>query len=434
VETSLATTDLLGRSDRVWAESADLRWIAGALVLGAMTFNAVLCFINTNFAQINNLAVVVSEMIFVGLPILVCYKSISRIYVLLIVQVILYTGTLALIAYNISPHEGLDIKITRDLLIPIVFFILGRNVRDLKTADYIVYVATGLIFVFALFEFFFLEDYLKVFSIAQYYIARGTLEASAWALEVAKGLMVSGIRPPEQGRGLLWFLGDHRVSSLFLEPISLGNFGCMVVLWTVMRSRMEQKIYFWTTVAALALIFLSDTRFGAYFLVVGITILFMPPRITTPAVFVMPFIIMFGLYFLVATADQIKDAPTVEGLSTMDRLFYSGRVLYEFDLYNWLGVKGSRLQTFDAGYAYFISNAGILGLVMFWVLFMSLEGHTSYFYAFRNASAAYFVALFCVSSSQTTIKTASLLWFLIGALSVAKESERFVLTPRVSRS
>ena len=81
--------------------------------------------------------------------------------------------------------------------------------------------------------------------------------------------MVSGFRPADQGRTLLSFLGDHRVSSLFLEPSSLGNFGALVTLWAVVRSRMEGRLYLWCVLGGLALLILSDTRFDAYFLVLG---------------------------------------------------------------------------------------------------------------------------------------------------------------------
>jgi putative polymerase len=99
---------------------------------------------------------------------------------------------------------------------------------------------------------------------------------------------------------------------------------------------------------------------------------------------------------------------------------FSGRVLLDFDIANWLGITASRIPTADAGYAYIISNVGLLGFAAFWFWFMSLDGSSRYFYAFRNTSAAYFAAVSCVSTSQFTIKTAALLWFLMGALSVVQ--------------
>ena len=133
---------------------------------------------------------------------------------------------------------------------------------------------------------FSLASFLKVFGVAEYYVARGTLEVSDWALDVSQGLMVSGFRPGDEGRSLLPFLGDHRVSSLFLEPSSLGNFGALVTLWAVVRSRMEGRLFLWCGLGGLTLLtVLSDTRFDAYFLVLGVLVLIAPPRLTTPAMF-----------------------------------------------------------------------------------------------------------------------------------------------------
>jgi putative polymerase len=307
-------------------------------------------------------------------------------------------------------------------LIPITFLLLGKSVNDIRFADSLVTVATVVIFAFALFEYFSLDSFLKVFGVTEYYVARGTLDALDPSLQWASGLMVSGVRPSEQGREILSFLGDHRVSSLFLEPISLGNFGCIVAFWGIARSRMEHRLRFWSIAAGIALIILSDTRFNAYFLGVGILILLVNPRITTPAIIVMPFVLISGLWLVAANAVP-QDFPSLDGLSIQDRLIYSGRVLLDLDIYHWLGIKTSRAQTFDAGYAYVISNIGLLGFTAFWFWFVSLGGRSRYFYAFRNTSAAYFAALFCISASQFTIKTAAFVWFLMGALSLAKDGD-----------
>jgi putative polymerase len=332
---------------------------------------------------------------------------------------------LALIRSTISPEAGLDPKIARDLLIPVIFFVLGRNSRNIKIVDAIVYASVALILFFALFEYLFLDVYLKIFNITDYYVARGTLDAADPSLQWAKGLMVSGIRPEDQGgRVLLPLLGDHRVSSLFLEPIGLGNFGCMVVFWAIARSMMERQVRFWSVFIGIALIILSDGRFNASFLGLGILILLISPRITTPVVLALPFILIFGLWLAAASAGVQDFRPTLEGLSVstlQDRLLYTGRLLLDFDLYTWLGVKASRSPTGDSGYAYIISNIGVIGFAVFWLWFMSLDGYSRYFYAFRNTTAAYFAVLFCLSQSPFTIKTAALLWFLLGALSLAKD-------------
>jgi putative polymerase len=349
---------------------------------------------------------------------------------------LLYTLSLALIRYNISPGEGLNLKVSRDFLIPIAFFLLGKSFSDVKAADRVVYVAMAVVLFFALFEYFFLEPFLRVFQITQYYVARGSLDELDPSLQWAKGLMVSGMRPSEQGRGLLAFLGQHRVSSLFLEPISLGNFGCIVAFWGIVRSRMERQVRIWSIAIGIVFIVLSDTRFDAYFLGIGVLILLLSPRLTTPGVIAAPFVVVFALYFLalhfsVTVVAHERNIPFLTGLSIWDRLFYSGRVLLDFDIYNWFGFKSSRGQTMDAGYGYVISNAGIIGLALFWYVFMSLKGHSRNFYAFRNTIATFFAALFCISASLFTIKTAALIWFLMGVLSVAQDREALPFANRI---
>ena len=429
----MTSTDILSRRDHVVADSPDVKWLAGAIVIAAISFNAFLCFVNTHVSPIHNSYVVVSEAVIIAIALLACFRTIELKYLLIIAAIILYTAMLALIRSTISPGEGLNFKVSRDFLIPLIFFMLGKSESNIRVADYLVYVATGIVLVFALFEFFDLDAYLRVFSVTEYYIARGTLDALNPELQWANGLMLSGIRPTDQGRALLPFLGDHRVSSLFLEPIGLGNFGCIVALWAIARSKMEQRLRLWSIAAGIGLIILSDTRFNAYFLGVGILILLINPRITTPAIVAMPFVLIFGLYLAAANAAP-QSFPNVDGLSLVDRLLYSGRVLLDFDVYNWLGIQASRAQTFDAGYAYVISNVGLLGLAAFWFWFMSLGGRSRYFYAFRNTSAAYFAALFCISASQFTIKTAALLWFLIGALSVATDRDASARAPADQRA
>ena len=415
--------------EQLFTHSSDSKWLPGALIFGAITFNALLCFVNTHVTPINNSYVIGSELIIISIALLESYRTIEPLYVLAITSIIIYAAVLALIRSNVSPQiGGVDMKIARDLLIPIIFFHLGKKSCNIKFIDYMVYGATVIVLFFALFEYFFLDLYLKIFSITDYYVARGTLDAADPSLQWANGLMLSGIRPEDQGgRVLLPFLGDHRVSSLFLEPIGLGNFGCMVVFWAIARSKMERQARVWSVAAGIALIILSDGRFNAYFLGLGILILLISPRFTSPVVLALPFVLIFGLWLGAASAGAQDFRPTLEGLSVstlQDRLTYSGRLLLDFDIYNWLGMKASRSPTGDSGYAYIISNIGLIGLAVFWLWFLSLKGRSRYFYAFRNTTAAYFAVLFCLSQSQFTIKTAALLWFLLGGLSLAKDGAR----------
>jgi putative polymerase len=423
----LTTTDTIGgigEAKRFAAAGSGLGWTAGTIILAAIGFNAFLCFLNTRGVAISNIDVILSEVLLISAAVVVCRNHFNLIHISVLALIVFYTVAISALRYANVPDGGFDPKISRDLMIPVVFFLFGKAVDDIRVADKIVSVATAILLAFALFEYFFLDAFLKVFGIAEYYIARGTVEASDWARNVSQGLMVSGLRPAEQGRTLFPLLGGHRISSLFLEPSTLGNYGTLVALWAALRSRMEGRLFVGLALGGFALLILSDTRFNAYFVLLALPFLLAPPRLTTPAVLLLPFATMLALYLLAASsAGSFNSVPMVEGREAYDRLLYSGRVLFDFNAYNWLGLEVSRAQTFDTGYGYVISNIGIIGFAALWALFMSLQGSNRFFYAFRNVLAVYFAALLCISASQFTIKVAALLWFLLGVLSVVKATD-----------
>ncbi|HEY7231043.1 MAG TPA: hypothetical protein VH558_11790 [Pseudolabrys sp.] len=397
-----------------------------AVVSAAIFFNFALCFVNTNILSITSLSVILAELLIISFAFLASLRFLNQTYLVLIMVTIGYTLTLSLIRLNVSPERGFDIKIVRDFLIPIAFFMLGLTIKNLRHVDVAVKWISTVTLSFAAFEYFYLTTFLKYFDVLKYYLARGTIAGSdsAHALLVAGGLYFSGIRPEAQGRALFPFLGDHRVSSIFLEPISLGYFGIIIVLWGLVRSRIDAKIHFFPLVAGLLCIVLSDSRFGAGVIIVASIVAFMPAPMSQIGVLVIPLFLVFGLLLL----PEFFNLSTDLGLG--GRLSYSSRVLTNFDAWNWLGFKASRLQTFDSGYAYVFSGIGIVGFVAFWVIFLSIKGRSIYFNVFRNLCAAYFAIALCIGEGQLTIKTASLLWFMMGALAITwvpapqKESAR----------
>jgi hypothetical protein len=167
----------------------------------------------------------------------------------------------------------------------------------------------------------------------------------------------------------------------------------------------------------LCCIVLADTRFAAFFLVLGIFIVLLPPHFGTPIAAALPFGAVLFLLIVVTPADLAAN-------DTQGRLAYASLVLSELDIFNWIGLSESSLQTYDAGYGYLFSEVGVIGVLALWFCFMSLSSKNPHFYALRNAAGAYLATLFLISQSQMTIKTASLLWLLLGAVSVARMSDK----------
>jgi putative polymerase len=292
----------------------------------------------------------------------------------------------------------------------VVFFFMGAWVRDLRSADFIVRAVTASVIVAGLLEMFFLKTYLRYFDVIDYYIMRGTVDLSDTQY-LANNLFVSGMRP--EGHNLFGFLGDHRVSSLFLEPVSPGNYGAIVFFWALVRSRAENKLYIGLFLMALLIIVMADNRLGAGLCILGLALALISVRYSYPVILILPFAfiaMLLGLHSLfpiLATDD-----------STLGRLASSGEVLSSLNVFNWMGFQEAT-NTLDSGYSAVVTKIGILGFAVFWFLFMSMRGRNPDFNYFRVLSGAYVSIGLCISYSLVTIKTAALLWFLAGILAYA---------------
>ena len=109
-EESLASVDLSVRREQAFAHSSDLKWLAGALIIAAITFNALLCFVNTHVTPINNSYVIGSEIIIITIAILACYRTIDQQYALIIASIIVYTAVLALIRSSSLQKKALTLR------------------------------------------------------------------------------------------------------------------------------------------------------------------------------------------------------------------------------------------------------------------------------------------------------------------------------------
>lgn len=393
-------------------------------VLGAMLFNFVLCFVNTNAGGVGNGAVIGCEIAIITAVLFYTYPALTYPMFLAIGGALLYLIALSAVRFLLG--SGVDVKPVRDLLIPIVFFLLGVGAHDVRAADKIVRVIVFIVIVVGVFEYFFPDVFTRFFNVASFYIERGAM-GSAQAQQ-SSNLFVSGMRPEgaSGGRGLLPFLGNHRVSSIFLEPISAGNFGIVVFIWGLVRSLMERRIFGGLIASAVLIVIMSDSRFGANFCVLCLLLAVLPAAIRTAAVAVLPIVALMGVVLLPGPLSAHYGVDN----GFIGRIILSGRILERFDLLNWFGLQAPDFVTSDSGYAYALAGLGIVGIAIFWTMLLLLKGSNNRFYLFRDLAGAYFAVLLCISNSPFTIKTGALLWFLAGVLS---RVDSFSLRPAAVR-
>lgn len=382
-------------------------------VIGATVFNFLLCLVNTNVTSVGSAAAIGCELIIISAVLLYTYQRLNYTQLLVICGAVFYL--MALAAGRLLLSGNADVKPIRDLLIPIAFFILGAGAPDLKTADRIIGVIAFLVVLIGLFEYFLPDVFTRFCNIASFYVERGTMDAAQ--MQQSSSLFVSGMRPEGAGggRNILPFLGNHRVSSIFLEPVSAGNFGIILFVWGMVRSMMERRLYWGLFAAAAFVIIMSDSRFGAYFCAIALLLAIVPSAIRYIMVALAPLVGVLTIAFL---PDLLSNQ---FGMSNgfIGRIIMSGEILSRFDALTWFGLRAPEFGMADSGYAYSIASIGLIGMAIFWAMLLLTEGRSRFFYTFRDLAAAYVAFLLCISNSPYTIKTGALLWFLTGVLSAA---------------
>jgi putative polymerase len=308
-------------------------------------------------------------------------------------------------------RQRIDLKSVRDLMIPILFVSLGRFVADSQFADRCLRNITVLVLAIALLEVVFTTAYGLFFNTFSFYAGLGSIRESA-AMFDGQTLTLNGFRPEGIGRTLLpAILGAHRTSSLFLEPVSLGNFAIILLAWSLSGPwRTFGKQALLMCMAALALIVLSDSRFGMLMAVLLLTYRLLPMpafRWVAPAFPFALFAAIVGVAWLFP----------MEGDNLVGRIAASGQALLRFNEAILLGLYGPLPGFGDMGYAYVLSRFGVLAVIaLIGVLFL-LPVTSERAGRFRALIVLYFFSSLAISGTSVfALKTAGLMWFLFGAL------------------
>ncbi|MDY6797182.1 MAG: polysaccharide biosynthesis protein GumE [Pseudomonadota bacterium] len=375
------------------------------LVLGAtVVYQAVLCALNTLGLPVSRALIAASEF----LILVACLPLIlPRVLPGVVILAALSGGMLCLLALL---GGGLDVKAFRDLLIPLCFYWAGRNAGNPGRTDKAIAVIVGVVLFFAFFELLALNLYTRVFNIFAYYVNTGGLQEITEYQRDSR-LQMNGIRPPGIGRTLLpGLLDSHRVSSVFLEPVSMGNFATIIAAWGLAKDRSQLNLTLLFIGAAVVLIVLADSRFallsvGA--LVVARLLLngwaaYLPALLPLLLVGVLVGLGVFG--------------HNIQGDDYLGRLASSGRSLVEFDVDTLLGF-GNRDGFPDQGYAYSFARFGLVLVMALWLVFWLIPAPDDQARRFRCYAGIYIALILCVSgSSLFAMKTAGPLWFLFGVV------------------
>jgi putative polymerase len=281
-----------------------------------------------------------------------------------------------------------------------------------RSLDRPLLVVAGVVVAIGLVQAVAADAYNRVFNTFNYYVNLGGI-STASAQVAGQAVTLNGMRPEGIGRTLLpQLLGAQRVASVFLEPVSLGNFAVILLAWGLAKPWAEWRTAGWFIAAALVCIVLADSRFGFY--MIGLLVLL---RLTLHGVGH-----WLGLVFPAAGACALlllaTYAPTV-GDNLLGRMTVSGQYLLQFNEWNLLGVRDFATNFGDMGYAYVFSRFSLPGAALMWACVYALPLRDEAARRFRTFMSAYVTLILCVSgTSLFALKTAGLVWFALGALSM----------------
>jgi len=378
------------------------------LVLASMLYQMTLCFVHTVAFSVNASVVMLVELlIYLG-----CVWCLRR-------EVPHYLGAFVLLtAINLlllSLVRGyLDPKPFRDLMIVILFFWLGWVYGSVRLVDRLIAVSLLLAVGVGAFEWLAIDTYVKFFHTFSYFANQSGIGADgSGAIFEGQALTLNGFRPDGIGRTILpWLFGSHRISSMFLEPISLGNYATLVLAWSLAHWRPGAHRYVWFMAGSALLIAYADSRFGL--VVSGLMLLtrLLVPRCLLPAFALAPWlmatlVLIYAVYFFHGTYSD----------SFVGRLTHTGLVLDRLSAADLLGAQSPLRNYGDMGYAYAVTRFGLLFCLLGWLWLWRLPLPGLPAQRFRALDCLYMTLNLSISgTSLFALKSAGLLWFMFGSL------------------
>jgi putative polymerase len=380
----------------------------GALIVLTLGYQLGLCYLHTRFGLGGNRVVVTAELAMV----VACLPLLTRRLPLgfyLALALLLANGlALALL------RQALDPKLLRDLMVPLLFLGVGLACGSEAGADRILRWAVVVVLAVALFEFCFLDVFTRYFDVYSYYLARGVGDP-AMAEYRADKLVASGIRPEGIGRTLLPILGAHRASSVFIEPVSFGNFAVIVAAWGLAKEREQWRQGLFFVAAAMAMVVLSDSRFGLGAIGLMVLVRVVLVRGAESLAILFP-LLAVGVLVAAGLSNEAAYSDSYLG-----RLARTGQTLLDMHLSEILGVAPVNRPYHDMGYPYVLSRNGLAAVLALWAAWWLMKVQQPAGQRFRILAALYVTLILCVSgSSFFAFKTSALLGFLLGCGAAGK--------------
>jgi len=397
------------------SDSAGLRVVPALLLILAVLFNPLLAIVNAHVTPLNQASVVGAELALVIAAHIVAglnYRPQMLTWYALVAVLLVFA------TYRWIALEQVEAKYLRDVLLIPTFIVLGMTF-DKRNLTRVVLAIHAIMLIVLVLEAVNTAAYSDLFRIQDYYIStRGYEVADFWNKQ--SDLYVSATRPDSR---MFSFIDLHRLSSIFLEPVSLGNYCVIVTAFVCARySRLSVTARAFLIGGTLVALVECDGRLAA-----AASILIIAASLAAPylprhsALMYLPGAV--GAAFLLTSLGHFQ--PGEDNFS--GRIAHTVDLLSQFGLDEYLGVSDQPKllsQAVDSGVAYLIITQSVLAFAALWTFIVlgSAERNREQI-RFTHATAIYLSLVMMVSYAFLTIKTAALLWFIYGALQRSRQAE-----------
>lgn len=376
------------------------------ILIAAICFNAVLSVINGHVVALARVHVVIAEiLVYAGALAVIVFRADRRMWPwFMLTLFIISMGLLVSLGSG-----GFNAKYIRDVLVIPVFIMLGMTYQRATFVRPLTIIQT-VVFLVAVLEVASPDTFAELFKILDYYVnTRDFAANSFWNTEST--LFVSATRP---GARFFGFVDWHRVSSIFLEPVSLGNY-CVVAAMLILACWNEtgRAMRAYLVATTLFLLVACDGRLAAVsiFMIVLIRLFFHQLSSRWALIYLPAILLLSALYVWAFNVSDTSDNFT-------GRVAGSMATLALIDLPGLLGLSASSAESAqDSGIAYFVLSQSLLGVVVIWLsICLFPRGNSPASRVYVHAVALFISLNLLISYSFFSIKVASLIWFFYGYL------------------
>ncbi len=392
------------------SEATRTRWrnlLTELVLLLGVGYNFVLAVVNAKVFTVRPVITYAVEFLVYAACFVIGIWSLSRKRTALIICGLGLVVTLMFLRFLVVWQ--IDPKFFRDALVAFAFVVLGASYKGSLPKLFIrMSVIVALV---AAFELALPNVYGDVVNPKSYFVnARGASAEGFWNSD--SNLYVSATRPG--ARNFLPGSNLPRASSVFVEPVTMGNYIIFFAAIVLAFARWLRPPALVLSVALIGfLIVASDGRLAAGTCVLMLMLTPLLKRLDQRLAFLLFLLVLAGGWLLVWTAGIQAYEDT-----TLGRVFFTVNSINHLPLESWLGLNyAAAYKYFDSGIAYFIASQSVVGVLAFLLAYSFLmllptrEGQL-----FKNLAIFAFALSLLVSNGYFSIKTAALWWFACGCL------------------